>query len=184
MEGEKEMISDFIPYCEVEVPMPQCRPPKPDYSPQVSSFHGYPMFSFSGPWYYQYDEHFSPVKEIVHAEAIIEEKYHRVITFSLCEDFYCLRTVVKIFEWNEGIPIYTCYVDMLSMRHSGLTYEAFVWIYEELEGLHKPKEEPKPKPSLGKLRPVPTCPQCGGKINLETLKCEYCKTEFYYEEGE
>lgn len=33
MEGEKEMISDFIPYCEVEVPMPQCRPPKPDYSP-------------------------------------------------------------------------------------------------------------------------------------------------------
>lgn len=176
------MISDLIPYCEVEVPMPRCRQPKPDYSPQVLTFCGFPMFSFSEPWYYQYDEHFSPIDEIVRAEAFIEQKYNKVITFSLYEDFYYIKTKVSIFEWNEGVPIYTCYIDMLSIRHRGLKPEALVWIYEEFAGLHKPKEEPKPKPSLGKLRPVPTCPSCGGKINLETLKCEYCKTEFYYAE--
>ena len=184
MEGEEEMISDFIPTVRVDVPMPRCRQPKPDYSPQISTFHGYPMFSFSEHWYYQYNEDFSPIDEIIKAESFIEQKYNRVITFSLYEDFYYLRTKIGIFEWNEGTPIHICFVDMLSMRHRGLNYEALVWIYEELEGLHKPKEEPKPKPPLGKLRPVPTCPQCGGKINLETLKCEYCKTEFYYEEGE
>ena len=185
MEGEEEMISDFIPDVRVNVPMPRCRQPKPDYSPQISTFHGYPMFSFSEPWYYQFDDkNRYDVDEIIHAEAVIEEKYNKVITFSLLENFYYLTTEIHIFEWNEAPPIYTCYVDMLSMRHRVLTYEALVWIYEELAGLHKPKEEPKPKPSLGKLRPVPTCPQCGGKINLETLKCEYCKTEFYYEEGE
>lgn len=177
------MISDLIPTVRVEVPMPRCRQPKPDYSPQISTFHGYPMFSFSEPWYYQYNENFSPIDEIIRAESFIEKKYNKIMTFSLYEDFYYLRTKVSIFEWNEGVPIYICYVDMLSMRHRGLTYEALVWIYEELAGLHKPKEESKPKPSLGKLRPVPTCPRCGGKINLETLKCEYCQTEFYYEEG-
>ena len=176
------MISDLIPTVKVEVPMPRCRQPKPDYSPQISTFHGYPMFSFSEHWYYQFDTNHYDIDEIIHAEAVIEEKYHKVITFNLCEDFFYLRTVIHIFEWNESPPIYTCYVDMLSMRNRGLYYEALVWIYEELAGLHKPKEEPKPKPTLGKLRPVPTCPQCG-KINLETLKCEYCQTEFYYEEG-
>lgn len=32
MEGEEEMISDFIPDVRVDVPMPRCRQPKPDYS--------------------------------------------------------------------------------------------------------------------------------------------------------
>lgn len=34
MEGEEEMISDFIPDVRVDVPMPRCHQPKPDYSPQ------------------------------------------------------------------------------------------------------------------------------------------------------
>ena len=42
-------------------------------------------------------------------------------------------------------------------------------------------EKPKARPPLGKLRPVPTCVNCGGKINLETLMCEFCKTEYYFE---
>lgn len=29
MEGEEEMISDFIPDVRVDVPMPRCRQPKP-----------------------------------------------------------------------------------------------------------------------------------------------------------
>jgi len=42
-------------------------------------------------------------------------------------------------------------------------------------------EKPKTKSPLGKLRPVPTCVNCGGKINLETLVCNFCKTEYYFE---
>ena len=40
--------------------------------------------------------------------------------------------------------------------------------------------KPKPKPPLGRLRPL-KCTECGGTIDLQTLTCNFCGMRFYME---
>jgi hypothetical protein len=105
---------------------------------------------------------------------IIYREYGRWIDILSTFDPYWMKTRLCI-EYNHCLYIYS----IPQKRFEQLSPHDILRIIRDW--VEKTTEEPKTKPPLGKLRPVPTCVNCGGKINLKTLTCEFCKTEYYFE---
>ena len=105
---------------------------------------------------------------------IICDECGRWIDITSAFDPFWMRTRLCI-EYNHCLYIYS----IPQKRFEQLSPHDILRIIRDW--VEKTTEKPKTKPPLGKLRPVPTCVNCGGKINLETLMCEFCKTEYYFE---
>ena len=118
-----------------------------------------------------YDRYLYDIEAI---RQIICDECGRWIDIFSTFDPYWMKTRLCI-EYNHYLYIYS----IPQRRFEQLSPHDILRIIRDW--VEKTTEKPKIKPPLGKLRPVPTCVNCGGKINLETLRCEYCKTEYYFE---
>lgn len=105
---------------------------------------------------------------------IICDECGRWIDISSTFDLFWMRTRLYI-GYNHYLYMYS----IPQKRFEQLSPHDILRIIRDW--VERTTEKPKTNPPLEKLRPVPTCVNCGGKINLKTLACEFCKTEYYFE---
>lgn len=145
----------------------------------IKTYQGKPVFCFLPNWIIGADWG-ALGAETCYSECLAKQKYGEEIViytaYTICWDLLH----VLITKINEPNPVYSCFIELSS--HSVYpSHEAFDWIIDQWKEEEFALLRPK-KPPLRKLRPVPTCPKCGGAINLETLTCKFCNQEFYFEE--
>ena len=145
----------------------------------IKTYHGKPVFCFPSNWIIGADWG-KLGAETCYSECLAKQKYGEEIVIYTTYDIYECLLHVFITKTSELKPIYECAIELSS--HSAFpSHEAFDWIVDQWKEEEFALLRPK-KPPLGKLRPVPTCPKCGGAIDLETLTCKFCNQESYFEE--
>lgn len=147
----------------------------------IGTFEETPLYTFPSNWMTDFGQ---SDMELNYAERIAKQKYNEDIVIFINYDICLFKTMVLIFKSNIKAPVYKCFIESDSSNMLP-TYEAFEYIIDQWKEkeLKLTKPKPKHKPPLGKLRPIPTCPKCGGTIDLETLTCKYCNQEFYIDEN-
>ena len=145
----------------------------------IKTYHGKPVFCFPPNWMIGSDWGMLGA-EICYSECLAKQKYGEEIVIYIDYDICGSLLQILITKINEPNPVYSCFIELNS--HSAYpSHEAFDWIVDQWKKEEFELLRPK-KPPLGKLRPVPTCPKCGGTVDLETLTCKFCNQEFYFEE--
>lgn len=145
----------------------------------IKTYRGKPVFCFPSNWIIGADWG-KLGAETCYSECLAKQKYGEEIVIYTTYDIYECLLHVFIAKTSELKPVYECAIELSS--YSALpSHEAFDWIVDQWKEEEFALLRPK-KPPLGKLRPVPTCPKCGGAIDLETLTCKFCNQEFYFEE--
>ena len=153
----------------------------------IGIFEGIPLYTFPSNWMTDFGQ---SDMELNCAERIAKQKYNEDIVIFINYDICLFKTMVLIFKSNIKAPVYKCFIESDSSNmlptHEAFEYIIDRWKEEEIDQWREKELElikPKHKPPLGKLRPIPTCPKCGGAIDLETLICKYCNQEFYVDEN-
>lgn len=145
----------------------------------IKTYRGKPVFCFPPNWIIGADWG-ALGAETCYSERLTKKKYGEEIVIYIDYDICESLLQVLIAKTNEPNPVYSCFIELNS--HSAYpSHEAFDWIVDQWKKEEFELLRPK-KPPLGKLRPVPTCPKCGGTVDLETLTCKFCNQEFYFEE--
>lgn len=145
----------------------------------IGTFEGTPLYTFPSSWMTDFRQ--SDI-ELDCAEHIAKQKYNEDIVIFINYDICLFKIMVLIFKLNIKTPVYKCFIESNSDKIFP-THEAFEYIIDKWKEKELKSIKPKHKPPLGKLRPIPTCPKCGGAIDLETLTCKYCNQEFYIDEN-
>ena len=146
----------------------------------IKTYHGKPVFCIPPNWIIGVDWG-RLGGETYYSECLAKQKYGEEIVIYTDYDLCSGLLQVFIIKKDEPNPVYKCFIELNS--HSEFpSHEAFDWIIDQWKEEEFALLRPK-KPPLGKLRPIPTCPKCGGAIDLETLTCKYCNQEFYVDEN-
>lgn len=145
----------------------------------IKTYHGKPIFCFPPNWIIGADWG-ALGAETFYSECLAKQKYGEEIV--IYTDYDICEGLLKVLITKIGEPrlIYECFVELNSYS-AYPSHEAFDWIIDQWKEEEFALLRPK-KPPLGKLRPIPTCPKCGGTVDLETLTCKFCNQEFYFEE--
>lgn len=95
---------------------------------------------------------------------------------------YCNQTIMlNVFDFITTKLICDFRVDEMDLYRRGIADTKIIADY--IGDIICEKIKPKAiKPPIGKLRPVPICECCGGKIDFNTLTCKYCGREYYIED--
>ena len=131
----------------------------------IATYHGKPVFCFPPNWIIGADWG-ALGAETCYSECLAKQKYGEEIIIYTTFDVYSDLLQVLITKVDEPKPVYECVIELNS--HSAPSHEAFDWIVDQWKKEEFELLRPK-KPPLGKLRPVPTCPKCGGTVDLETF---------------
>lgn len=145
----------------------------------IGTFKGAPIYTFPSNW----------MTNLTHTDTesnyiryIAKQKYNEDIIIFTNYDICSFKLAVIIYKIGITTPVYKCFIELNSSIEFP-TYKAFEYIIDQWKEKELELVKPKHKPPLGKLRPIPTCPKCGGTIDLETLTCKYCNQEFYIDEN-
>lgn len=93
--------------------------------------------------------------------------------FDACD----LTLKLNVFDAITTKSICVFNIDHIDLYQKGIANIDI--IIDKICEVIKPKEV---KPLIGKVKPVPVCECCGGKIDFNTLTCKYCGREYYMED--